>query len=70
MSESIITNGYLVCDNCQRARPCDTEPMEMFGDTIAFGPGGAHDMYVDSGDRVLCYHCLDSPEKTAAQIIA
>lgn len=67
MSDSIITNGYLVCDDCQRARPCDTGPMELFGDTIAFGPGGAHDMYVHDGDSVVCYHCLDNPDKEAAQ---
>lgn len=60
-SESITTNGYLKCDGCMRARPCETQPFELFGDTIAFGPGGAHDMFVDDGEQVLCYHCLSEP---------
>lgn len=48
-----------VCDACQRARPIQTEVVELFGLPVAFGPAGDTDMFVGTDDGgVLCYWCL------------
>lgn len=58
-----MKRSFVTCDGCSRTRPVKEVAGELFGNTVVFGPGGAHDMFVIREDEAKCRRCIDEQLK-------
>lgn len=55
--ERIKQGETVKCDECDRARPIELPPVELFGAVVGYGPGGENDQFVERDGEVLCQRC-------------